>query len=501
MATHLSDPERRVVPRWRSTADTIALGEARSLDGDGRPVRVAPEELAALHEDWEANKTVPFAADLVAAAFIAGERELACNAAEYLINHGDTAPLAQHVARALLNDAHVNPGGSGIQSVESTSAQRIHRLRHNLRKGPRDPLGWIDLAREHASAGQGKASEKAVRVALALAPENRFILRSAARFFLHDEQRDRAHDLLRRANAVRHDPWLLSAEIATASAAGKTSGLIRTGQQMLEARRFSPHHLSELASALGTLEMQHGSRRRVRRLFDKALEQPTENSIAQWQWVSRKVPQIDFHPDVLKRAPRSFEASAWEYLTEQDFEEAVVQADQWRGDEPFSSRPAVLGSFLRATALGDFQGSTAVAQSGLIANPDDPVLLNNVAFALASDGDLTGAARYLARIDKEGLAFDERPMVLATKGLLHFRLNDPEQGREYYRKAIDMAERHSLWEQAMWGSLFFAREEARLGGDSADLLGSVDDLLKRLPGRTKGLAEAAIERHLGALRR
>ena len=52
-------------------------------------------------------------------------------------------------------------------------------------------------------------------------------------------------------------------------------------------------------------------------------------------------------------------------------------------DEPFSSRPAVLGSFAAATGLEDYGLAVNITGNGLIANPNELGLINNLAFSLA----------------------------------------------------------------------------------------------------------------------
>lgn len=50
---------------------------------------------------------------------------------------------------------------------------------------------------------------------------------------------------------------------------------------MVESNALAPRHTSELASAIGTLEFEHGNRKGVRRMFDRAMRDPTENTVAQ----------------------------------------------------------------------------------------------------------------------------------------------------------------------------------------------------------------------------
>src|SRR5437868_434116 len=151
-------------------------------------------------------------------------------------------------------------------------------------------------------------------VAVGLAPTNRFVLRSASRLYIHVGRKGKAHHILERAESTKYDPWLLSAEIAAASAAERTSKLVRSGERMIEDESIPIFQKNELGSAIATLELAHGKIKRARNLFRDALTAPTENTVAQADWALRKkyMDALDVDLDRVRFAtPRSFEASAW----------------------------------------------------------------------------------------------------------------------------------------------------------------------------------------------
>jgi Flp pilus assembly protein TadD len=75
------------------------------------------------------------------------------------------------------------------------------------------------------------------------------------------------------------------------------------------------------------------------------------------------------------------------------WDQALVATRRWFEDEPFSARPAMLGSAIAASAMDDFFEAASIARRGLVSNPDDPGLINNLAFALACDGNLLEARK------------------------------------------------------------------------------------------------------------
>jgi hypothetical protein len=188
----------------------------------------------------------------------------------------------------------------------------------------------------------------------------------------------------------------LAAEIATAAANGKSSRNIKFARRVLELQRHTPFHLSELASALGTLESLSGNIKKGRQLINLSLEQPAENSIAQAAWLERNVGAF-----LTRRSGStgSFEANAWFAWSNSEWDKALHQALLWQADQPFSSRPAILGSHLASTVIEHYDLAVAFADQGLLSNPDDFSLQNNLVFALALCGDVQRAQRELRKIN------------------------------------------------------------------------------------------------------
>jgi hypothetical protein len=89
---------------------------------------------------------------------------------------------------------------------------------------------------------------------------------------------------VRDESVVREDPWLLAAEVAVASVAGRRPMFVRQGRKVLESGRLPALQTAKLASAIATLEMTAGDTRSARRLFRESLVDPTDNSLAQAGW-------------------------------------------------------------------------------------------------------------------------------------------------------------------------------------------------------------------------
>jgi tetratricopeptide (TPR) repeat protein len=411
-----------------------------------------------LAQEWEENRSLAFAADLVGAAIVRGMPERAREAAEFIVDLGDAAPLsARRLARSALGLQTLDLAEDLPVSISSENLRSIAgRLKVRLREAPRNPVLWVELARSYTLIGQSEPAVRAMRTALALAPDNRFVLRSAARLFIHLKDPDRAYSLLRAAEGTRHDPWLLSAEIAIATASEHTPRFLREGERMLASAAAAPLHTSELASAIGTIELTGGRLRRARQLFRQALRMPTDNALAQVQWASANHIGLILTPVDLAR-PRSFEARSQVHRAAGEWESALEEAKKWLYDESFSRRAAAFASYLASVPLERYNEAAELARLGLAATPRDPLLLNNLAFALASSG----------RIDEAEEAFRQIPSlpspvlrvaILATSGLLYYRRRELERGRLLYQQAIEEARREGGQFRVALACLYHARE-------------------------------------------
>lgn len=478
MATLINDPDRKTVPRWRPWQDAISLGETDVFKKVRTLEKPNLDDLMKTKASWEANRSVAYAADFIGAAYAIGYGHLAREAAEFILTTSSkTSPEAHAVAYQIIHGPQ-RPLHEPAKIDEDTSRQNINKIRASLRAYPRNPLAYMDLAREYVGKGQASRAERPIEIALALAPNNRFVLRSASRFFLHRDDHDRAHHILRAAERVKADPWILAAEIAVAGAAERTSSLIKIGRQLLESKNISPFHTSELASALGTLECEAGNSKLGKRLLQQALREPTDNAVAQASWISRRIRGFQIDPQSLQ-TPRSYEARAWENMFNGNWMQGVTEADLWLRDESFSSRPAVFASWAATSSLTQYKQAENFARQGLKTHPNDFLLLNNLAVALANMDRTEEAENELNKTIQTDLENEYKPTFLATRGLIQFRRDLPGEGRILYRMAINVAKEAKQYRSTVWALLHYAREEYRFDALKAEQI--IKEALDELP--------------------
>jgi tetratricopeptide (TPR) repeat protein len=458
MTTRKKEGDRKVVPRFHALAAATRQGETASALKNGNVVygldpAARAEALATLKVDWAEHHSSAFAADLVAAALVAGDVEAGKDAAQFLLGEARHSLDRQLARRLLGEDIFANDEDFDPSERESVY-ERLRALKTSVRADPRTALLWAELARGYVALGQREQADHAMRVALGLLPDHRFLLRSAARLSLHLDDPERAHRLLQVAPATPHDPWLVAAEIAVAPLAGRQSRLIKHGRRLIASDRFHPGSLSELSSALATEAFAAGRSRDARKLFEQSLDRPTENAVAQAAWASRKGAHVEIGEDLLE-VEGSFEARAQALSQIGDVEGTLKNIWAWLRTEPFAAVPAVFGSHEAALAR-NYDEAIRFASFGLVANPEEFLLRNNLAFALASIGRVREAQDQVQLIREAVLTSEERLTLQATRGLIAFRAGDVVHGRELYEQTI--ADAQDVTQKAL-AMIMLAREE------------------------------------------
>jgi len=479
MAASNENADRRVVPRWRTFQQALATNELSPASvATAATIDVAPF----LHEkedSWLRNKTIPFALDLVSASTVLGPSKHANAAAEMLLEAKTKInPTARSLAQGLLGVTE-EPIAKKITSSPNILTE-ISLLKRKRIEQKRNAFVWTDLARLYVAVGQNESAWRALRVALTLAPSDRFVLRCTTRFLLHDRKPEKAFGLLQKNQRTPEDPWLIAAEIAVSSVLSKPSKFAKVGSQLLKHGDLPPFHTSELASALASLEMFSGNDRKANRLFRSALVDPTDNALAQTIWASKRTGLGNVDISHLEK-PNLNEPRALDYFNRFNWKETVHFAEGWARDESFSARPRLLASAIATTFLHQSKRSEQIAREGLATNPGHPGLINNIAFALIDQGKPFEARQIIDTVDRRLVTVNEAICLLATAGLAYFRLGEIDRGREFYEDAISAAFQNRNEYLRMLARLYFAREEIRVGTPGArERFAAVSDDARKL---------------------
>lgn len=467
------DQKRYVVPRWRPAARVAAAGE---LAMPGMPLQSPsiPDELKDRLAAFRRRSDVVAAAELVETALVEGREGEAERAARKLLREdSDATPLVKKQASLLLARLHAErPGRADVN---------VGQVRRHVHRFPQDALSWVDLSLGFVTGGAKDAkdkAERAMKVALQLAPTDRHVLRSAARMHLHFNDPEQAHDILRRNEATKSDPWLIAGEIALSSAAARKPQFLKVGMNMVEDGGFPPLHVSELASAIGTVHLRDGHRH-ARKLFRKSLVNPTGNSLAQAEWANPHLGDELVTSRQMETVPDSGEARAFHAYWHGNFEELIKISDEWRLEEPFASKPYAIGSFT-AIMIGDADLGLDLAQRGLALEPESLLFRNHIAYTLIEKGEYPRATHILRQALLKAASGDATAEYLAaTASMLAMRLGDIENGVTGYRKVIAAFRKKGNKNAEALATCFLALEAARAGIPSApEFIKQAEELAK-----------------------
>ncbi len=466
---------RRVVPSWdlaRSNARRFVTAGATPKPTISQLTLTEKASITKAISEFETHPTLGLASEVLRFSAIvdAGDSRLD-GAAEYVLKQTDEIPKALHqTAIAVVEKTRaILPTIDAEPFTEENGQGSIRRLRAWLRTYNRDALAWSDLARSLAANANNEGARRAITTALSLHPNSRLILRNAARFHLHNRDPERALNLLQRHARTRVDPWLMAGHIAISSIIGKESRLLKLGRQLIEAKKLSAADVTELASSIATVELQSGSNRTAKKLFNISLESPNQNSLAQVEWASKQLRSIPDLPPQWFEGLDSAEAGYYRSIIDGDFATALVRSLDWARYEPFASRPLIAASFLSSMS-GRHDHAIEYAKRGLTSEPRDSTLLNNLLFASANDStaqhDLLPIIRQIWSLQRD----DPDSQTLANLGMIAYLSGDFEKGEKLYENAWARAKRSNQLEVATNSLCFHAYYAQQSGAPKASAI-------------------------------
>lgn len=473
--------QRRIVPRWRASGAAAAAPEFTSVKAAPRATSSSADQAGAAFRAFQDDRSVGSAAEALAESLLEGNREAAKTAAIFIAQNPFDAPAS------LLNLARSTTGElSSITAI----ASEVATTRALLKLSPRNPVLWSDMARHYASQGEKQRARRCMSAALQLAPDHRWMLRTAARFFIHQEDPAAAHRLLSMHPRTKNDPWLIAAELACAHVAGRTPKFWKVANEIIKFDRYSPLHISELATAVGMMELESGNRKQARKLVQKGLIAPTENTLAQVLWAKDRKHLGDGMAKLnmlIKSTEDAYEAEFKLCLQRGDLPAALSACNNWVSDEPFAARPLHEITYL-ASLLDDHDLTFRTSDRVLRLDGQMSVGLElNRMFAKLSSNKL--------RPDKDAdeihcLEVRLRQLIAqpgavavhatANMALWNYRFGSAEAGRALYRSAVELARKSQGLESAAHAAMFAAREALLSGEPEAPQdLATAADLAER----------------------
>lgn len=460
MITSPTTARRLLIPRWRTFETTISAGELSS-EKQVRALSVSSPSLRELQNRQKYWCTAPSevtAAELVESAIVHGCEEIATGAAQFLTSvQADVTPLVRRQSQQLLERT---------SNASTQTRKPIAALREQLRDWPENPILWVELALRQIISGARESAVRSMRIALQLAPDNRHVLRSAARLFSHVHEPDVGYYFLKKSPATENDPWLISAEIAMASRIDRRATFLRKGLSLLESSEGqSALEFSELAGAAATTFLDGGVKR-ARRLFMQSLSNPTDSAVAQAEWASQASGEKFFDADSLASFTHAKEAQALRAFSVGDYRTSLRAAIEWIEEEPFSGRAHATAASA-ANTMDDYARAIDICTQGIRQDPKSPHLRNSLIFALGASGNLQAAEAAIAEMKSVDLDRVNELILSANRGLVAFRRGRLGSGEAFYKAAIAGFKRQGHDHLSVSALAYFAREATRAAHPNA----------------------------------
>jgi hypothetical protein len=247
---------------------------------------------------------------------------------------------------------------------------------------------------------------------------------------------------------------------------------------LINSDKFNPLFITELSSSIGTVELINGSFKSGKKLFNKSLISPNDNSLAQAEWASKEFglslnsSSIDF--DI----KHNFEAVAMENFFLENWDKSFNNALMWFIDTPYAKRPIQLASHIASSITDKQEDAIKIIKAGLTSHPNDPELLNNIAYSLGLINQVEEAEKYLRKVNLSTELTEKNKVCLtATKGLILYRKGFQDAGRQLYLDAITTAKEKKFEYLHSLAIVNFVREEILSGAtNKVDLINMIDNL-------------------------
>ena len=195
MIQNTTQKERHTLPRWNSLTNAQKIGELSPLKVSSGTLQIPEEyDLDNLLRQWKEEKNLPLAMEIISAAVLSSRQDDISEVEYYARTAVSDLAADNPLLAELLFDAA--PTSSYLGNEHHI---RVERLKKTIIEYPRNSLLWSELSREYTILGQEKKSARAIHIAHSLAPGNRLVLRSLARFYSHSGDPEKAIFYLQRS--------------------------------------------------------------------------------------------------------------------------------------------------------------------------------------------------------------------------------------------------------------------------------------------------------------
>lgn len=492
MQNTVQDKPRTVIPRWRAISKTPVEELQSSLPATAElpwKSHISDWQIA----EWRSEKSLESSIDMLDYGVMIGDERTAIEGAAGILSRASEAPFrVTAAARRAMQLPSTPSTPSFIEDVSIGGHQgirsAIRRSKLLLSQFPRNSLIHCEIGRQYALLGASRHAERHLLTAVTLAPDNRYILRSITSFFAASSDTGAALPFLRRAEGFERDNWLLSAELAAAQLAGKSTKIPKAKMRDIRAATHIPRSGTELASGLAWLEHENGvKRRQIGKIIKAASFDPTENALAQSIWVSEQVGLDDKQLIVqAKTDPLAWEARASAYFESGDYVRSEQEGSLWFEDQPLEARAALQLAFTNLLQLENYKRAADISARAAELHYDDWSVQNCAMISHAYAGYIVDARNYLRHVNRHSTGENEAAaFVAAGEGLLNFMAGNIDDGRRGYEEATRIAQMLKRPELMLNAVVFWLEQEVMNGSilceELKEIAKNIERSLKRLP--------------------
>ena len=449
MESNINRSNRLVIPKWRDYENTKKLGELKSVGK--KEIKLFEKEFLNKKYEWRRNKDFISAMELLIYKEIDDPDVL--EAVKFLQNYKNNKAFY-----CLTNNENkfINIKEIGINL-------KIAQIRKILEKYPRNAIRWVDLSLCYTTIGEEKKAINAMKVAVQLDKNNRFVIRSGVRLFLHYNQCDYAYYLLKNTNLLNHDPWINAAYIAVSQLLEKNINNLKESKYFVESNNFSKFDISELACSIGTLQLAMGKDKEAKKMIKESIIEPNDNAAAQLQWISKNIIKIqDIEKINTEKIKNNYEFETIQKCYLEDFENAIKNAEKWIEDESISTVPNLIASSIYTSVFEDYEKGEEKVKEALKKEKNNIKSNIQLAFCKINKGELDTAEELLNRIEKEDTEIENKIIILADKGMLNFRNGREKEGEIFYREAAKLASKNGMMNLKASAIFHLAKEKNKI---------------------------------------
>ena len=432
---------RQLIPRWHTSRKAMSL-QFPSLTNIKR---VNPFEkdhfLESVRQNWISNKNILTATELYTALLV---RDIhndpdGLSALNFLVQNEN---CLKRGVRDLVTPRpnHIDKSAKYYSYDRKDVASIISRLKSIVRNFPEDFMTWCDLAFYYTVLGHEDKAEVCISVAWKICNGNSYVARSYARFLIHRDDPEQAMWILKKSGYVGKEPMITSASIAIANTFDLRGPEFTRANKLLNDHRGIPAFSSELAAALGTIEVLNGRKKKARELFRIAFRQPSENTISQFKWLKHKY-DFEIH-GLLQDDGSTLEGSVNELYVQGQFKECRDKLLELFDFQPISGAPIADAGYMSLVGLNDPDFVIALSDGRVPYAHMSFGELNNLIVAKLMKSNIDNIAvlfRILSR-KIENKSSETYGVYKATAGMLLFKLGQIEEAKELYQDAIKFFE-------------------------------------------------------------